>query len=112
MEQNTLTVGLQRILDEIYLPKNYYNRVIRLFKEYRPEISGKFRIQPGYIGALFKSILFLGIIGKERVHYWRLIVWTLVMKPKLFPLAITYSIHGFHFRKMAESLKESGMFMG
>lgn len=25
-------------------------------------------------------------------------------KPKLFPLAVTYSIYGFHFRKIAEEI--------
>lgn len=109
MEQKQLFGGLQRILDEIYAPKNYYKRVIRLFREYRPLRTGKFHIQPGYIGALFKSILFIGIIGKERFHYWKLFIWTLFKKPRLFPLAITYSIHGFHFRKMAENTKVNGL---
>jgi len=32
------------------------------------------------------------------------------MKPRLFPLAITYAIYGFHFRKVAEKYRGSGMF--
>jgi len=31
---------------------------------------------------------------------------------RLFPLAITYAVYGFHFRKVAEKLEESGMFDG
>ncbi|MDD2853724.1 MAG: B12-binding domain-containing radical SAM protein [Desulfuromonadaceae bacterium] len=108
MNQKLLVSGLQSILDSIYAPKNYYKRVIMLFKEYRPLNTGKFHIQPGYIGALFKSVIFLGVIGKERFHYWKLLLWTLARKPRLFPLAIIYSIHGFHFRKVAENMKVSG----
>lgn len=54
--------------------------------------------------ALPKSILRLGIIGKERFQYWRLFFWTLFHRPRLFPLAITLSIYGFHFRRMVKDL--------
>lgn len=111
MDKKLLVNGLQNILDSIYAPKNYYQRVIRLFREYRPLKTGKFRIQSGYIGALFKSIIFLGLIGKERFHFWKLFFWTLSHKPRLFPLAITYSIYGLHFRKMAENMRGSGIIL-
>jgi radical SAM superfamily enzyme YgiQ (UPF0313 family) len=110
MDVTTLMDGYRTILDTIYEPKNYYQRVIRLLKVYQPQHLGKFHLQPGYIGALFKSILFLGIFGRERFHYWKLFFWSLVMRPRLFPLAITYAIYGFHFRKVAEKYRSSGMF--
>ena len=105
MKSDALIGGYQTILDTIYSPKNYYQRVIRLFREYRPLHLGKFHLQRGYIGALFKSILFIGIIGKERFHFWKLIFWSLTRRPRLFPLAITYAVYGFHFRKIAEKMK-------
>ncbi len=60
--------------------------------------------QSGYIGALFKSILFLGVVGRERLHFWKLFFWSLARRPRLFPLAITYAVYGFHFRKVAENI--------
>lgn len=110
MKTDKLLGGYLTILNTIYSPRNYYQRVIRLLREYRPLHLGKFHLQPGYVGALFKSILFLGVIGKERLHFWKLFFWTLVRKPRLFPLAITYAVYGFHFRKVAEKIGESGMF--
>ena len=112
MEADTLFIGYRAILDTIYSPKYYYQRVISLFREYRPRHQGKFHLQPGYVGALFKSILFLGVIGRERFHFWKLFFWSLAMRPRLFPLAITYAIYGFHFRKVAEKISGSGMFDG
>ncbi len=109
MKAEALIGGYRSILESIYAPKNYYQRVIRLLREYRPQHLGKFHLQPGYVGALFKSILFLGIIGRERFHYWKLFLWSLSNRPRLFPLAITYAIYGFHFRKVAEKYKGSGM---
>jgi radical SAM superfamily enzyme YgiQ (UPF0313 family) len=104
MEPSQLINGYRAILDTIYAPKNYYQRVIRLLRDYQPMRLGKFRFQPGYVGALYKSILFLGVLGKERLHFWKLFFWSLFRKPRLFPLAITYAIYGFHFRKVAEKL--------
>lgn len=102
MEVTTLIGGYRTILETIYSPKNYYQRVIRLLREYRPRHQGKFHLQPGYVAALFKSILFLGVIGRERFHYWKLFFWSLSRRPRLFPLAITYAIYGFHFRMVAK----------
>lgn len=103
MEVKKLIAGYRAILDTIYSPRNYYQRVIRLFREYRP-LPGKFTLQPGYVGALFKSIILLGVIGTERYYFWKLFFWSLFRKPRLFPLAITYAIYGFHFRKVAEKI--------
>ena len=64
----------------------------------RIEVSLDFR----HILAFFRSVLYLGIIGKERVHYWRLLFWTQFRRPRLLPLAITLAIYGHHFRKVYE----------
>jgi len=112
MQPETLIAGYQRILDTIYAPKQYYRRVIKLFNEYRPRPQGRFHLQQGHIGALFKSMLVMGFIGRGRLHYWKLFFWTLFRKPRLFPLAITYAVHGFHFRKVAEKMRERGMLDG
>ncbi len=112
MDPAILVAGYQDILDTIYAPKNYYRRVIKLFREYQPRRQGRFHVQPGHIGALFKSMLFLGVIGRERFHFWKLIFWSLCRKPRLLPLAITYAVYGFHFRKVAESIRGCGMFDG
>ena len=112
MPPEALIAGYQSILDTIYAPKQYYQRVINLFREYRPRPQGRFHRQPGHIGAFFKSMLLMGVLGKGRRHYWKLFFWALIRKPRLFPLAITYAVYGYHFRKVAEKMRESGMFDG
>ena len=52
--------------------------------------------------AFFRSILRLGILGKERVHYWKLLLWTILHRPRLFADAVTFAIYGYHFRKVCE----------
>ncbi|MGC9520073.1 MAG: B12-binding domain-containing radical SAM protein [Desulfuromonadaceae bacterium] len=112
MKPEVLIAGYQKILDTIYDPKHYYQRVTQLFKEYRPRPQASFHIQEGHFGALFKTMLYLGVFGKERFHYWKLFFWSLFCKPRLFPLAISYAVYGYHFRKVAENIRGCGMFDG
>ena len=112
MQPEALIAGYQRIIDTIYAPKQYYQRVINLFREYRPRPQGRFHRQPGHLGAFFKSMLLLGVVGKERLHFWKLFFWSLLRKPRLFPLAITYAVYGYHFRKVAEQISSGGTFEG
>ncbi|MFO7730362.1 MAG: DUF4070 domain-containing protein, partial [Spirochaetia bacterium] len=79
-----------------------YQRVRQFLQEYSPPKGRIFRFRPIHISALFKSVLFLGIIGKERLQYWKLILWTLFRRPRCFPLATTLAIYGFHYRKVFE----------
>ena len=95
-----LREGYRKILEQIYAPQFYYERVLTFLREYQaPKIRVQF--EPQYILALWRSIYQLGIRGVERVQYWRLFFWTLFRRPRLFPLAITFAIYGFHFRQVA-----------
>lgn len=105
MQPEALITGYQKIINTIYAPKQYYQRVTQLFKEYHPRPQASFHLQKGHLGALFKSMLFIGVLGKERFHYWKLFFWSLFRKPRLFPLAITYAVYGYHFRKVAENIR-------
>jgi len=101
MGLETLREGYREILSHIYAPKFYYERVLTFLREYNPP-KIRFHPDPQYILALGRSIYQLGIRGVERIHYWRLFFWTLFRRPRLFPLAITLAIMGFHFRQVAE----------
>jgi len=101
MSLETLKEGYKRIMTHIYAPKPYYQRVKTFLREYKPpEI--KIPLNRDYFMAFFRSIFRLGIIGKERFQYWKLLTWTLCRRPRLFPLAVTLAIYGHHFRKVCE----------
>ena len=102
MNRETLINGYKSIVGRIYSPKEYYARVKNFMRTFKPQQAKVFRVNFVDIKALLKSTLLLGIIAKERVYYWRLFFWSLFTRPKLFPLAITFAIYGFHFRKIFE----------
>ena len=103
MDSEELLNGYKKILNTIYSPKYYYERVMRFIKDFEPKKKKVFHLNPNYILALFKSIIKLGMIGEERIYYWKLFFWSLFRKPQLFSLAILFSIYGFHFRKISNS---------
>ena len=100
MDYQTLIDGYKKILSTIYSPRCYYERVRKFLKEYKPLQKSVFQFHFSYFGTFFKSTLLLGIIGKERFHYWKLILWSLFRCPQLLPLVLTLAIYGFNFRKI------------
>ena len=102
MKLETLRAGYKHILDHIYAPKFFYARVKTFLREYSA-VRTKAQLQWAEMMAFFRSIYQLGIKGKERVQYWRLIAWTLSHKPRLLPLAVTLAIFGHHFRRVCEA---------
>ena len=45
--------------------------------------------------AFFRSVLHIGVLGRERFQYWYLLAWTLVRRPRLFSQAVTLAISGW-----------------
>jgi radical SAM superfamily enzyme YgiQ (UPF0313 family) len=103
MGLDRLLEGYRSIMTYIYAPRHYYRRVKTFLKEFRgPEVRIPMDIQRFL--AFFRSGFRLGIVGRERFQYWRLLTWALLRKPKLFPLAITLAIHGYHFRRISKTI--------
>jgi radical SAM superfamily enzyme YgiQ (UPF0313 family) len=101
MGLNTLREGYHKIMHHIYSPQQYYQRVRTFLQEYKaPEIQLPLDFQRFL--AFFRSNIRLGLFGRERFQYWKLLLWTLFRRPELLSLAITLAIHGHHFRKICE----------
>jgi radical SAM superfamily enzyme YgiQ (UPF0313 family) len=99
MSLATLKEGYRRILDHIYSPAPYYQRIRTFLREYKaPPTRG--RLQFSHILALLRSVYRIGILGRERLQYWKLLIWTQFRRPRLLPDAIILAIYGYHFRKI------------
>ena len=100
MNYKALIDGYKKVLHKIYSPKSYYARIQTLLRNIKPLQKKRYRFQLCYLTAFLRSIWYLGIIGEERIYYWKLFFWSLFRRPQLFPTAITYAVYGFHFRKI------------
>ncbi len=104
MDPRLLHLGYKKLLETLYAPKNFYSRLRTFLREYTPP-----RVQNpltfNRVVAFFKANIRLGVIGKERFQYWPTLVWTLLRRPRLFSLAITLAIHGYHFRRVSASCR-------
>ncbi|MBM2824946.1 MAG: hypothetical protein HW402_610 [Dehalococcoidales bacterium] len=108
MNHELLIDGYKDVVTTIYSPRHFYERVATFLKEYRPKNKPKVsRLHFYHIGALLKSVWFMGIREKGRRYYWRLFISTLLKRPRLFPLSVSLCVYGFHFRRVAEKLNRT-----
>ena len=104
MDRETLLNGYKNILDTIYSPREYYKRVKIFLSEYKPRNNrGISQFRFWRIRGFVRSMWFLGIKDRARLHYWRFFVSTLLRHPRSFPLSMSLAIHGFHFRKVLQN---------
>jgi len=106
MNIDTLISGYKHVVNQLYSPKLFNKRVKTFLKEYKlPKEKPKINFKGLYtdIFAFLRSIYFLGLIDKERMNYWKLLVWTIFRKPNLMSLSITFAIYGYHFRMICEN---------
>ncbi len=101
-------VGLEILRDRyrallryLYAPKPYYQRLRTFLREYKPPTVAP-RLTLQHVLAFVRAAARLGVIGRERLQYWRVLAWTLAVRPRLLPRMVTLAIYGYHFRRVTE----------
>ncbi len=103
MNYETLINGYRHILNTIYSPKQFYERVKIFQKEYKPpKRKVMFQFKFHFVEAVIKSVWILGIREKGRRYFWKLLASSLLKYPRAFPLSMSLAVYGFHFRKIVE----------
>lgn len=110
MGLEALSRGYSEIISGIYSPKPYFARVRAYLREYHPLEKHRkhfhpryVRLHSGYAWAFPKSLVVLGVKDRARWQYWKILLWSLFRRPSLFPMAVTFAIYGFHFRKVFQA---------
>lgn len=104
MDKNILLNGYSTVIKGIYGGKEYYQRVRLFIKCFTPKTRHKKQVSPQLIVAFIRSIIALGVFDSYRKQYWNLFFWTLLNRPQMMPMAITYSVYGYHFRKVFKNI--------
>jgi radical SAM superfamily enzyme YgiQ (UPF0313 family) len=102
MNREHLINGYKTVLNTIYSPKHYYERIKTLLKEYKHKAPTNNIGQANWhhVQGLLNTMWFVGIREKGRRYYWRLFAATLVTQPRSFPMFVTLAAYGYHFRKV------------
>jgi radical SAM superfamily enzyme YgiQ (UPF0313 family) len=102
MDNNILLNGYKEVISGIYSCEAYYQRIRKFISEFNPLPGRKARFHFGFIKTVVKTFFILGIIGRGRIHFWKLFFWTLFKHPRLTHIAMTLAVYGLHFRKIFE----------
>jgi radical SAM superfamily enzyme YgiQ (UPF0313 family) len=103
MDPEVLRKGYARVLRALYSPRGYYRRLRTFLHNYQaPVVRSRFRWQ--YLLAFPRSLIVLGVFGRERVQYWRLLFWTTLHRPRLLTTAVYLSIVGNHYRRVCRKV--------
>ncbi len=99
MEKAKLLEGYCEVVNTVYSPKVFYDRIKIFLKDYKPLIEDS---KIDYIEVLIifiKTVFFIGILGKERFYYWKSLLWCLFNNPKNVSAIVFFSILGLNWRK-------------
>ncbi|MCC6682832.1 MAG: B12-binding domain-containing radical SAM protein [Phycisphaeraceae bacterium] len=99
MDLEPLKAGYRQVMNHLYSPEQYYQRIKTFLREYRPAQKTD-RVRWPQLLAFGHSIVRLGVLSRGRLHYWKLLLWTLFTRRRQLPLAVTLWIYGHHFRKV------------
>jgi radical SAM superfamily enzyme YgiQ (UPF0313 family) len=99
MDRTRIIEGYRWVMNSVYSPEMYYNRVLAFLRTYRPRASTYIRNHD--MLAFIRSLWYLGIAdGKSRNYYWKLLRKGISNYNDSFGEVVTMAIYGYHFRKM------------
>lgn len=101
MGLDTLRSGYRALVESLYSPGPFYERVQRFLREYEaPETDAPITWEK--VRGLLRSLYVLGAEEPGRLHFWRLMGWVLTHRPRLLGLAVKEAVYGLHFRRVYE----------
>jgi radical SAM superfamily enzyme YgiQ (UPF0313 family) len=104
MNYKDLIKGYSHIISTIYSHKEYYLRLRTFIKEYNNPKWLSNRISWTEFKAFIKLVWLIGIIEKGKKEFWNFLFFSVFRHPDKFPLAMTLTVYGYHFRRIAATL--------
>ncbi len=103
LDREFLEENYRRLMQRLYEPRTYYRR-IRTFLASHTVRGPREALTWRDIGAIAKSIWFIGLRHPGRRAYWSFLAGTLFRHPRQLGVALTLAIMGHHFRLVAAGL--------
>jgi radical SAM superfamily enzyme YgiQ (UPF0313 family) len=104
MEYKNLIQGYSRLLNTIYSQKEYYDRLKVFLREYNVPEWTPTLINLEQLKAFVRLLWLLGVIERGKKYFWKLFFVSILKYPRKFPVAMTYAVYGFHFRRVIRTV--------
>jgi len=100
MDRECILKGYQWVMDTLYSPEHYYERILNFLKYYQPRAKTKILFSD--ITALIRSLWYLGIWDQKgtRKYYWKLLKKAFLNYRNALADIVTLAIYGYHFRRL------------
>ena len=108
MDPALLIQGYQRIMQTIYSPREYYQRVLDSMRHTAQEFA-----EPQHytvinaVTSFTRVMLKLGVLDRERKEFWRFMSRAMVKHRDRLAESLRLAAMGYHFRKLSELYGES-----
>ncbi len=103
LDRQVLVDGYRNLVQRLYAPRNYYQRILTFLREYRPT-GPSTRISGSDIRAFLRSLWVMGVATQGRREYWKFLTKALIFHRRAFAEAMNLAITGHHFRKIASAI--------
>lgn len=103
MDVQKLLAGYRRLIAEIYQPKKYFTRCLELLRNLQPHRTSVRRLRWPEIRAFLLSLL-VQSFSRYGHHYWKFLIQSFRIKPRLFAESVTMAVKGHHFFKMTRGI--------
>jgi radical SAM superfamily enzyme YgiQ (UPF0313 family) len=98
MGHSALLSGYQKLVQTIYSPPFFYERLKTFFRHYRQPRRPGPSFQFSDLKALFRILWVIGLLAEERKYFWTALLRLSVGSPRAIPLFIRLAVYGYHFR--------------
>ncbi len=107
MGVEALAAGYRRVLDHIYSPRGYHERILRFLEHYRP--ARRRSLCRADIASLLRSVWYVGIRSDagSRKLYWRAVFHALFFRQRCFAEIMESAVFAYHFQIQAERVQIS-----
>lgn len=103
LDRAYLEDSYRKLMRQLYEPGVYYRRIRTFLETYDPR-GPRTPVSRADIAALLRSLWVMGVVDRGRLAYWRFMAGTLIKHPHKIGVAVTLSIMGHHFRRVAAGL--------
>lgn len=103
MDRDTLRTSYRALVQALYEPKNYYDRVKDLLTHLKaPKRKSPLTLEA--VLAVLRCFFWLGLVRRCRFHFWRVFLWTCLHKGESMQSYLLLATAGYHFDRVSEAL--------